>query len=137
MKETIESQGQFEQYGRSNVLKQEYPTVIYNRVPKTGSTAFTQIAYKLVKGKWLFTVSRSKGQLNVLTLIGKSWKTHPEIFLGISVLRVISQTVLMESSSNFISKFQFRGHESDCFTGKIIHANFMSYSVLVKYRVRR
>ena len=51
-KETIDSQGQFEQNGRSNVLQHEYPTVIYNRVPKTGSTAFTQIAYKLVKGKW-------------------------------------------------------------------------------------
>ena len=58
-------------------------------------------------------------------------------FSGISVLRVISQTVLMESLSNFISKFQLRGHESDRFTGKIIHVNFMSYSVLVKYRVRR
>ena len=54
--ETIDSQGQFEQNGRSNVLQHEYPTVIYNRVPKTGSTAFTQIAYKLVKGKW-FTIS--------------------------------------------------------------------------------
>ena len=48
-----------------------------------------------------------------LTLIGKSWKTHPEIF----------------------PKFQFPGHELNRITGKLIHQNFMStYSIIVKYR---
>lgn len=54
--ETIDSNSQAEQNGRHSVLQQEYPTVIYNRVPKTGSTAFTQIAYKLVKENQMYVL---------------------------------------------------------------------------------
>ena len=49
------------------------------------------------------------------TLIGKSWKTHPEKF----------------------PNFSFPGHEPDRMAEKLIHQNFMStYSVFVKYRVK-
>ena len=41
----------------------------------------------------------------------------------------ISQDVLLENSSNLFPKFQFKGHELDHLTGKLIHVNFMTHEL--------
>ena len=46
-----------------------------------------------------------------LTLIGKSWKSHPEM----SVFWGCDTDGFLENSSNIFSKFQFPGHDLDRF----------------------
>jgi len=68
-------------------------------------------------------------------LFGKSWKIPGKIFSKISVLRIISQNVLLENSSNF-SEIPILRSRARPFTGKLIHANFINtYSAFVNYRV--
>ena len=49
-----------------------------------------------------------------MSLIGKSWKTHPDIFRNFSFLGCDTDGFL-ENSSSIFSKFQFPGHELDRF----------------------
>ena len=54
-------------------------------------------------------------------------------FSKIFIFRVVTQTVYLENSSNFFSKFQIRGRELDRLPGKLIHWKIMStYSVFSK-----
>ena len=49
------------------------------RVPKAG----------LIPGPVLWMMAVKKGTLEPLTLMGKSWKTHPEIFLKLFFTEII------------------------------------------------
>ena len=42
-------------------------------------------------------------------------------FSKIFIFRVVTQTVYLENSSNFFSKFQIRGRDPDRLPGKLIH----------------
>ena len=53
--------------------------------------------------------------MKLLTLIGKSWKTHPEFF----------------------PKFQFRGHEVDRITGKLVQKSACVMTHVPKFLNRR
>ena len=53
--------------------------------------------------------------LQSLTLIGESWKTHPEIFFQNCSFPGCDTDGYLENSSIIFSKFQFPGHELDRF----------------------
>ena len=50
--------------------------------------------------------------MTLSTLIGKSWKTHPEFFPKFQFSDIDR---FLENSSSIFSKFQFPGHELDRF----------------------
>ena len=53
-------------------------------------------------------------------------------FSKIFIFRVVTQTVYLENSSNFFSKFQIWGRDPDRLPGKLIHWKIMStYSVFL------
>ena len=52
-------------------------------------------------------------------------------FSKIFIFRVVTQTVYLENSSNFFSKFQFWGRELDRLPGKLIHSIFSIKSFMI------
>ena len=56
----------------------------------------------------------------ILTLIGKSWKTHPELFRNFSFPGCDTDGFL-ENSSSIVSKLQFSGAWPGPISGKFIH----------------
>ena len=74
-----------------------------------------------------------------LTLIGKSWKTHPEIFLkfwfsGSSHRPFYWKTPPLKIMSTYSVFFHFWGH-THRYTGKLIHSNFLTETIYVTFEL--
>ena len=75
----------------------------------------------------------SESEIKPLTLIGKSWKTHPETFLkfsfsGSSHRPFYWKTYPLKIMSTY-SFFSILGRHIDRFTGKLIHSNFLTETI--------